>query len=121
MTQSNNPQTLLKSLVITQTLALLVYTAFAIKNEGWTLFHIFTNNVTALNWNGQFNLDFSCYLTLSGIWIMWRSKFSVSSIILAAIAMIIGIIVFAPYLLYLLIKEKGNVYKILLGEQKNNF
>ena len=119
MTQSNNSQTLLKSLLIIQTVALLVYTGFAIRNEGWTLFNILTNNITALNWNGQFNLDFSCYLILSGIWIMWRNKFSVSSIIFSVIAMIIGIMAFAPYLLYLLIKEKGNISKMLLGEQIN--
>ncbi len=116
MTKSSNSQTLLKLLVITQTIALLVYTGFAIKNEGWTLFSIFTNNISALNWNGQFNLDFSCYLTLSGIWIVWRNKFSISSIIFAVLAMIIGIIAFAPYLLYLLAKEKGDLKKLLLGE-----
>lgn len=117
MAKSNNSQTLLKSLVIIQTIALLVYTAFAIKNEGWTLFSILINNITSLNWNGQFNLDFSCYLTLSGIWIMWRNKFSISSIIFAVIAMIIGIMAFAPYLLYLLTKEKGDLKKILLGDR----
>ncbi len=117
MAQSNNSQTLLKSLVIIQTIALLVYTGFAIKNEGWTLFYIFTNNITALNWNGQFNLDFSCYLTLSEIWIMWRNKFSTPSILFALIAMIIGIIAFAPYLLYLVTKEKGDLKKVLLGDR----
>jgi hypothetical protein len=113
--ESKNSQTLLKALLIIQTITLLVYTSFAIRNEGWTLFTIFTSNITALNWNGQFNLDFSCYLALSGIWIMWRNKFSVSSIIFAVIAMIIGIIIFAPYLLYLLTKEKGDLRKVLLG------
>lgn len=117
MTNSSNSQILLKSLLIIQTIALLVFTGFAIKNEGWTLFSIFTNNITALSWNGQFNLDFSCYLTISGIWIMWRNKFSMSSIICAIIAMIFGIIVFAPYLLYLLTKEKGDLKKFLLGDK----
>lgn len=119
MTESKNSQTLLKSLMIIQTVALFVYTGFALKNEGWTLFSIAANNIAALNWNGQFNLDFSCYLTLSGIWIMWRGKFSMGSIIMALIAMIIGIMAFAPYLLYLLAKEKGNLHKVLLGEQLN--
>jgi hypothetical protein len=117
MTKSNNSQTLLKSLVTIQTIALLVYTCFAIKNEGWTLFNVLSNNISSLNWNGQFNLDFSCYLALSGIWIMWRNKFSISSIIFAVIAMIIGIIAFAPYLLYLITKEKGDLKKVLTGNR----
>jgi hypothetical protein len=48
---------------------------------------------------------------------MWRNKFSISSIIFAVIATIIGIIVFAPYLLYLLTKEKGDLKKVLLGDR----
>ena len=117
MTQSNNSQTLLKLLVVSQTLALLVYTGFAIRNEGWTLFNIFIANINSFNWNGQFNLDFSCYLTLSGLWIMWRNNFSFPAIIFAAIAMIVGIIVFAPYILYLSVKESGDWKKLLIGNR----
>jgi len=83
------------------------------------LFQIIANNITALNWNGQFNLDFSCYLLLSGIWILWRNKFSGSSFIIAIIAMIIGIMAYAPYLLYLIIKENCDLKKVLLGKQLN--
>jgi hypothetical protein len=117
MEKSNNKNFALKSLLLMQTLAVLVYTIYAVKNEGWDLFQIFTTNMMSLNWNGQFNLDFSCYLTLSGIWIMWRNKFTISSVFMGIVAMIMGIIVFAPYLLYLLIVEKGNIKKVLLGEQ----
>jgi hypothetical protein len=117
MTQSKNSPSLLKSLLILQTLAILVYTGFAIKKEGWVLFKIFTNNLLALNWNGQFNLDFSFYLILSGIWIMWRNKFTTYSILLSTIAMIAGIMFFAPYLFYLLIKENGDVQKVLTGNR----
>lgn len=119
MNDSKNKQILLKSLLAIQTLALIAYTIYAVNNEGWTLFQVFTGNMTAFNWNGQFNLDFSCYLTLSGIWIMWRNKFSISSIVFAIIAMIIGIMAFAPYLMYVLTTEKGDLRKVLLGHQSN--
>ena len=117
MNHSRNKQTLLKSLLIVQTLALLVYTVYVVHSEGWTLFQIFTGNISAFNWDGQFNLDFSCYLTLSGLWIVWRNRFSNFSIVMAAIAMIIGIMAFAPYLLYLLAIEKGDLRQVFLGEQ----
>ncbi len=110
-----NKQTFLKALLLTQTFALLAYTYFAFQNEGANLFQIFLLNIKSINWNGQFNLDFSCYLTLSGLWIMWRNKFSAKSIAIGFIAMILGIIAFAPYLLFLLIKENGNLKKVLLG------
>ncbi|MBX7224492.1 MAG: hypothetical protein K1X55_00545 [Chitinophagales bacterium] len=109
-------KTFLKALLITQTLLLLTYTVITFTNEGNALFNIFLSNIAAFNWNGQFNLDFSCYLTLSGLWIMWRNKFSASSIFIGIFAMIIGIIVFAPYLLYLFSKEKGDIKRVLINE-----
>lgn len=117
MTPSNNSQILLKSVLVIQAVALVTYTGLTVMNEGWSLFNVFINDILAINWNGQFNLDFSCYLSLSGIWIAWRNKFSFSSIIMAIVATIIGIIVFAPYLLYLLVTEKDNMKKVLLGKQ----
>lgn len=105
----------LKGLLIVQTVLVLIYTGLAFKNDGTDLLGVFLYNIQSVNWNGQFNLDFSCYLVLSGLWIVWRDKFSTSSIIVGLVASIIGIIVFAPYLLYLIIKEKGNLKKVLLG------
>jgi hypothetical protein len=109
---------LLKTLLVVQSVALLVYTFFAFKNEGPNLFDIFLANVQNVNWNGQFNLDFFCYLVLSGLWIMWRNKFSSTSIFMGIMASILGIIAFAPYLLYLVYKEKGDVVKVLIGSRR---
>jgi hypothetical protein len=108
-------QPFLKIFLVLQTLAVLVYTFFAFQNEGSNLLQVFVTNIMALQWNGQFNLDFSCYLLLSGLWIMWRNHFSASSILLSIVATIIGIMVFAPYLLYLLFREKGDLKKVLVG------
>lgn len=107
----------LKGLLIIQAIGVLVYTFFAFSNEGSNLFGVFLTNIMSLNWNGQFNFDFSCYLILSGIWIMWRNQFTSSSILLAIIAAIIGIIVFAPYLVYLIIKENGDLKTVLVGNR----
>lgn len=110
-------QILLKVVLITQTITVGLLTVIAFKNEGTNLFSIFIANIQAMNWNGQFNLDFSSYLILSGLWIAWRSKFSTSSIIFAILSAILGIIVFAPYLLYLLKKENGDLKKLLIGDK----
>jgi hypothetical protein len=116
-TGASKKNTFFQALLIIQTIALLVYTGFAFKNEGLTLFQVIISNISSLNWSGQFNLDFACYLALSGIWIMWRNKFTTSSIIIAIVAMILGIIFFAPYLLYLLTKEKGDIKLVLCGDR----
>ncbi|SIQ19649.1 hypothetical protein [Chryseobacterium sp. RU33C] len=112
-----NKQLILKILLILFSVTVSVYTIFAFQQEGASLFQIFLTNITSFNWNGQFNLDFSCYLLLSGLWIMWRNEFSTKSIIFGIIASIIGIIVFAPYILYLLQKEKGNIQKVIIGNK----
>lgn len=108
---------LFKTFLIAQTVIVLIYTIWAFKNEGVNLLSVFLENIQSLTWNGQFNLDFSSYLSLSALWIMWRNRFSSSSIVIGIIAMIIGIIVFAPYLLYLLGKEKGDLKKLLIGNR----
>ena len=106
-----------KILLIVQTIGLLIYTFFAFQTEGAALFSVFTNNVLSLNLSGQFNLDFLCYLTLSGLWIMWRNKFTTKSIILGLVAMVLGIIMFAPYILWLTSKENGNIKRVLIGDR----
>jgi hypothetical protein len=108
---------ILQLLLIFQTILLIVYTVIVFTKNDPNLFSVFINNIINFNWNGQFSLDFSSYLVLSGIWIMWRNKFSYSSIFIGTIAAIIGIMVFAPYLLYLTIKHKGEMKLVLMGER----
>jgi hypothetical protein len=110
-----NTNGLFKTLLIVQTIGLLIYTLFAFQTEGADLFSVFTHNVLSLNWSGQFNLDFLCYLALSGFWIMWRNKFTTKSIILGLLAMVLGILMFAPYLLWLTNRENGNIKRVLIG------
>jgi hypothetical protein len=111
-------QNALKALLGGQTLLLLGYTFMAFRNEGADLFAVFVSNIQALGWNGQFNLDFSCYLILSGLWIAWRNRFSPPGLLIALVATIMGIIVFAPYVLFLLIREKGDLNSVLIGNRK---
>jgi hypothetical protein len=110
-------QFFLKSLLVIQALALLAYTVYTGSLNGWSFLDVVIQNVQGLNWNGQFTLDFSCYLMLTALWIMWRSKFSITSIIIGIIAMTSGIVVFAPYLLYLLVKEDGDLKRVLIGDR----
>lgn len=113
---TKNP--LLTTLLIFQTLALLLYSYWAFSNEGLQLVQVLLANVRNMGWNGQFNLDFSCYLLLSGLWLMWRAKFKAKAVVPALLAMILGILFFAPYVLYLLQRSQGDVNKLLLGDRQ---
>ncbi len=107
----------LKALLIIQTIGLLIYTGIAIKNDGGNFLAKAIEFAGSLSWMGQFALDFQCYLMLSALWLAWRDKYSSRSILLALLAMVLGIIVFAPVLLHLLYKEKGDLKRVLLGKR----
>ncbi|MFV1884450.1 MAG: hypothetical protein ACMZ7B_08185 [Balneola sp.] len=109
--------TTLKVLLIIQTVGLLIYTIIAIQNDGANFLARALEFATSMTWMGQFTLDFQSYLILSALWVVWRNKFSINSIVVAMVAMILGIIVFAPYLLYLLSKEKGDLKRVLVGNR----
>jgi hypothetical protein len=107
----------LKLVLLAQTLSLVIYTYLAQMNEGWGLVGQVSKNLIAMGWNGQFNLDFACYLLLSAWWILWRNDFKPISFAIAILAGLIGIMFFAPYLVYLLAAEKGNLKRVLVGNR----
>lgn len=107
---------LFKCMLVGFIVLLLLYTVKATQAHGFTLIDALVDNARGFKWSGQFNLDFSCYLILSGIWIMWRGKFAVPAIVTGIAASILGMLFFAPYLLYLLYIEKGDIKKFLLGD-----
>jgi len=106
-----------KTLLVVLTIGLLTYTFITFQTEDANLLGVFLTNLKALTWSGQFNLDFLCYLTISGLWIMWRNKFSMKSILIGIMAMILGFLFFAPYLLWLMNKEKGDLKRLLVGDR----
>ncbi|MEM9446775.1 MAG: hypothetical protein AAGA18_15645 [Verrucomicrobiota bacterium] len=107
----------LRTILIVFFLIIASYTAIVLLDYGFTLFPIFITDILSLNWSGQFNLDFSLYLLLSGIWIAWRHQFSLGGIVMGLIAAILGMVVFAPYMLITTLKENGDLKKVLLGSQ----
>jgi len=71
------------------------YTAPVVTDYGLlTLLPSFFGEMSKMNWQGQFNLDFFMFLLMSGFWIAWRNRFSPTGICLG----IGGIFLGAPYL-----------------------
>lgn len=115
MSTTKQNQYFLKSVLLLQTIGVLIYTIITVQNEGFVFLERAMEFVQTMQWIGQFSLDFSCYLLLSALWILWRNQFSRSSIVMATAAAILGIIVFAPYWLFLIHKEQGNIKRVLIG------
>jgi hypothetical protein len=95
----------------------IIYTIIVGVNHGWNLFEVFFSNVAAVNWDGQFNVDFMSFLSLSGLWVSWRHGFSVGAIALGLVAFFGGILFLAPYLLWASWNAKGDVMTMLLGKR----
>jgi hypothetical protein len=59
--------------------AITGYTAVTILNHGMGLVPVFFADMAEMAWPGQFNLDFSCFLLLSGLWVAWRHQFAAAA------------------------------------------
>lgn len=102
-------------LLIIITVVIVAFTLAAVANEGINLLPHFLGPIFALTWQGQFNVDFTTYLILSGVWMAWRGGFTGASIALGILAPPLGILFLAPYLVYLIGKTDGDPKKLLLG------
>lgn len=94
----------------------LVYTGLVISAHGWRFLPVFFGDMAAMTWAGQFNLDFSCFLLLSGLWLAWRNHFTPVGLTLGALALIGGAPFVAAYLLITSIRTNGDVKVLLLGK-----
>ena len=95
--------------------ALVFYTGYVAADQGLNLFAVFFGDMASWTWAGHFNLDFSMLLFLSASWTFWRSGFSATGFVLAAIAFVGGAAFLLPYLTYLSWKHDGNTAAALLG------
>jgi hypothetical protein len=95
-----------------------VYTAVVIGDQGLNLFTYFLGDMAKLGWPGQFNLDFMFMLSLSGLWVAWRNRFSGVGIALGVGAFFLGAPYLSAYLLYLLAQTQGDMRAVLVGEQR---
>jgi hypothetical protein len=96
------------------------YTGIVGINHGWNLFPVFFGDIADMTWPGQFNLDFTCLLTFSGLWLAWRHHFTLGGLALGLLGIFVGTMVLAPYLLIVSFKANGDMKEILMGKMRAN-
>lgn len=106
---------ILKVVLLGMTLVIITFTVTAFAIDGPDLLTHYSSAILSMGWQGQFNVDFACYLILSGIWMSWRTGFTRRGIILGVVAPVWGILFFAPYLVYLAKTTGGDPREMLLG------
>ncbi len=112
--------TLFRLFIATCIVIISGYTAVTVANHGLNLLPIFFGDMAKMGWPGQFNLDFFCFLLLSGLWTAWRNHFSGAGISLGFAMTLLGFPLLATYLLILSFKTGGDMKAMMLGEARAN-
>lgn len=97
-------------------IVLTVYTGIVIANHGANLVPIFFNDMRAMAWPGQFNLDFMGFLILSALWVGWRHEYSLTGWLLTPLALFGGMMFLTVYLLVISFRVNGDLKALLIGE-----
>jgi len=103
-------------LLVAMWMVIAAYTAVVVMNHGPDLLTVFFADMRSMGWPGQFNLDFMFMLTLSGLWVTWRHRFSARGIGLGLLAFFGGAFFLCAYLLFLSLQSKGDVREMLVGK-----
>lgn len=104
-----------RALLVAMWLLIAGYTSVVVARHGLGLLPIFFGDMATMTWPGQFNLDFLCMLTLSGLWVSWRHHFSAAGLVLGLLAVFGGAFFLTTYLLIVSVQANGQVRQILLG------
>ena len=97
-------------------IVLTVYTGIVIVNHGANLVPVFFNDMKAMAWPGQFNLDFMGFLILSALWVGWRHEYSLTGWLLTPLALFGGMLFLTAYLLIMSFRVNGDLKALLIGE-----
>ena len=98
--------------------ALTLYTISVVLHFGVDFAPLFFGSIARLDWAGQFNLDFLCFLILTALWVAWRHDFSVGGLLLGVVAINLGAIFLSAYLLIALSRTRGDMAQLLLGPRR---
>jgi len=110
--------TLLRLFLLACLIVISVYTGVTIANHGTNLMPIFFGDIAAMAWPGQFNVDFTCFLALSALWVSWRHQFSAGGLALGVAAFFGGMLFLSIYLLVQTGRSGSDVKTLLLGEAR---
>lgn len=115
MENSKNAGGALRLLLVLMVASVVVYTYFTMQVDGWNFFQATWEHLVSMQWKGQFTLDFLYFLLLTGLWIMWRNKYSSTAVFFGLMAMMWGLLFIGPYLIHLITNAKGDLRTVLLG------
>lgn len=109
--------TAFRLLLIVMFVVVAGYTVLIVPNHGFAVVPTAIAGIQAMDWQGQFNLDFITFVVLAGLWIAWWHEFSLVGLVLA-LGITGGMIYLALYLLILSFMTNGDVVEMLIGSKR---
>ena len=109
--------TLFRILLLAMFAALAAYSVVVIGNHGVNLWPVAFADIGRMEWPGQFDVDFLLMLTLSGLWVSWRHRFSLTGLALGLLAFLGGALCLTVYLSILAFQTKGDVRSMMIGNR----
>ena len=109
-----------RTLLVVIFICIFGYTAIVAANHGFGLLAVFFGDIVAMGWPGQFNVDFTSFLTLSALWLAWRHHFSPVGIALGMLGFFGGGLFLSVYLFLASFSAKGDMKELLLGKVRAN-
>ena len=110
--------TALRALLIVFTIAIYLFTFAAVASYGVNWPAVAINDILALNWRSQFDIDFILHLLLLATWISWREGFTAKGYAFGFLSIVMGGMFSFPYILYVTYIAKGDPKEVLLGTHK---
>ncbi|MEM9667965.1 MAG: hypothetical protein AAF950_03495 [Pseudomonadota bacterium] len=97
---------------------LVIYTGLLLVDRGFNGFETFFTDIAAMNWQGQFNLDFFGFLILATAWMLWRNALKPWALAVSPLFLFGGIPVLTTYLLILSFQPGADMKRIILGPSR---
>lgn len=104
--------------LLTVFLTIAAYTVYVVADHGINLLPVFFGDIARMAWPGQFNLDFACFLLLSGLWLSWRHQFRPGGLALGLCGVFGGALFLSAYLLVVSYQTQGDMRVLLLGPER---
>jgi len=102
-------------MLVASIVAIYTLTVFAIMSQGWNWPAVAINDLVALDWRAQFDLDFIIHLLLMASWVVWREGADAKGYVFGFLSIILGGMFSFPYILFATYKAKAQPRALLLG------
>tara|TARA_R110002167_G_scaffold108657_1_gene277357 strand:+ start:4664 stop:5002 length:339 start_codon:yes stop_codon:yes gene_type:complete len=106
---------ILRTFLLVSTVAIYIITVIASLSQGLNWPAVAVEDVLALGWRSQFDIDFVIHLFLLATWVVWREAAGTKAYIFGFLSIVMGGMFSFPYILFATYKAGGDPKKLLLG------